>query len=326
MISLAPAEYGDGDVLKGRSKDYLAVTNEEMFPLLCGRDLKKENGSFQREYIAWARDNMDSYLPPVEKVPRPSKDGKFTTVRIREEQDAGISRLWGELSAWLIKRLRSGTVDSLPPPVLPLFTITYTATGTFYEPEVGDYVKSSSSNDLKFNINYFNEMDKVLKNVEAHWDKNGRPVPGSCYFYQLLWPVYGVGHPHKLKEAGRKPLKWLGGLLVCLGLILAVKGLDLVIQPHLEGILKLLGTVVALAGLAVGLGAVVYAIGFLGSIPLFFQKVTSNSRKLRKLARQNAPDLYRQIQFYSLWNHNHSAVNKLKKIFDAYFDIAEADN
>lgn len=145
-----------------------------------------------------------------------------------------------------------------------------------------DYVTDETSNAYKFSMNYFNEMNTVLKKVEEHWNADGRPVPGNCYFYQLLWPVYGVGHPHKLKEAARKPLKWLGGLLVCLGLLLAVKGLDLIIQPHLEGILKLLGTVVALTGLAVGLGAVVCAIGFLGSIPLFIRRMTSNSRKLRK--------------------------------------------
>lgn len=122
MISLELAEYGDGDVLRGRSKDYLAVTNEEMFPLLRGRDLKKENGSFQREYIAWLRDNMDSYVSPVEKY--------GPSAKMLEEQHAGVSRLWEELNVWLIKRLRSGTVDSLPPSDLPLFTVTSTRVRT----------------------------------------------------------------------------------------------------------------------------------------------------------------------------------------------------
>ena len=93
--ALALAEYGDGDVLKGRSKEYFAVTNEEMFPLLMRRrDLKEGTGSFAREYIAWVRDNMDSYVPHVGKHDPTSK--------MLEEQSAGISSLWTDLSEWLI--------------------------------------------------------------------------------------------------------------------------------------------------------------------------------------------------------------------------------
>jgi len=182
------------------------------------------------------------------------------------------------------------------------------------EPDEDEYV--ITSNVIRFDVHfkYMEALKDVLDAVRFDWENNTRDQKGSD-FYQLVYPLYAVGHPKSMGSAAKSfgsLLKWMIAAAVGAGMFSVSYRLDDVEMSLVPDLLVfaagIAGLVLAVAGLILA-GKAVYGI---------MTGIRAGKGKLKKQAKKNAPEIYRQLRYYTLWNKDAGAVKNLDDVYQLY--------
>lgn len=243
--------------------------------------------------------------------------------KYEDELDKQIHQLWEHTDIWLEKKLDEGQVDSFPCKLLPLFSRTTQHQHHVYDPDDDEYDVHTNEYSSVRKLGYFQELEACLKEAKRDHDGADRKKDGSP-MYQTAWLIYAVGHPITLGDILTSflcsfPVLLVGLALVGIGkfasaLILADSGI-LTILGMLMGVFPWVGTIVCIIGAFIAICGIVVTIKQIGMMLI--------QGSYRGKAQKCAPQFYRRLRYYTLWNARNSAVKLMQEYFDAYLKVCD---
>lgn len=291
--------------------------DEELFPCLQ----HSENGTLSEGYCAEVSANLKQYVDLGSRCfTNNAKQNKY-----EDELDKQIHRLWEHTDIWLEKKLDEGQVDSFPRKLLPLFSRTTQRQHHVYDPDDDEYDVHTNEYSSIRKLSYFQELETCLKEAKCDHDGADRKKDGSP-MYQTAWLIYAVGHPITLGDILTSLLSSFAVLLV--GLVLVGIGkfasapiraipseLAFILSLVIKGAFLWVGTIVCI------IGAFIAIAGIFGALKQIGMMLIQGS--YRRKAQKCAPQFYRRLRYYMLWDARNSAVKLMQEYFDAYLKVCD---
>ncbi len=195
--------------------------------------------------------------------------------------------------------------------------------GEIYSNDYDLFNVTSFSDSVDLSLDYFSSLGWFIDLVREDWNERGTRSKGLGIprFYQMLWPVYVVGHnennssPENFKIARQSFLIAIG-----FAVLFIIMKLVTDVTSESEGLLVIISPFLVLIGLGAALIAIIYLVLTVLSIKDGISDLKeSNIKEVRKQAESCAPALYRQLRFYKLWMKDDPAVKSLEDILDKYY-------
>lgn len=270
-------------------------SDEELFPRLG------QGSSLHDDYIVTAEK-----LRPTAAIPNMNiKDRADYGVFLRKliEQDRQLCRT---MERWLVERLLGGgVVDSFPPEKYTFisFSVEKTETTIAYDSYFDSEEESvwKDKDDLNIGVQHFPLLAETMRLFEEE-EKAEKELDNGTMVYRLMKPIYQAIHMRTVGQAVKKLFSPIIFTAVCLLLVWGVKFLYdaayeiMMKHPLIDILITLVWLGLILAAVCGGIWIIVRIFGFFKNLG----KILSRP-KLLKQAALNAPQAYRLLRYYRLW-------------------------
>lgn len=267
------------------------ASDEELFPHL-GR-----GGSLHDDYIVEVEKLWSTATIPEMDI----KDQGDYSIFLRKliEQNRQLS---STMERWLVERLLGGgVVDSFPPKeyLFHSFSMEITKTTTTYDPYWDSEEESvhKDKDDLTIGVDQFSLLSETMWLFEKE-EKDGKEQDNGTRIYQLMKPIYQATRTKTVGWAIKKLFSPAAFTAVSLLLAWGMTALSDVTKNNL-----LIGTLLTLIWLGTllvtfcgGIWTIVRIFGFFKNLGKIF-----STPRLLKQAAALAPQAYRVLRYYRLW-------------------------
>lgn len=271
----------------------------------------------------------DDYITEVEKL-RPIATIPEMDVRNRSDYSVFLRKIDAQensfcrtMERWLVERvLGGGVVDSFPPEKYTFisFSVEKKETTTTYDPYYDSEEESvwKDKDELDIGVQYFPLLTETMYLFEKE-EKEEKKLDNGTMVYRFMKPIYEAIHMQTVGQAVKRLFSPIIFTAVCLLLAWGSKFLSdaTVKNPFISVPITLIGLGLILAAVCGGIWIIVRIFKFFRNLGKILSKP-----KLLKQAASNAPQVYRLLRYYRLWEKeigkNWKGIELMEKYLYAY--------